>query len=280
MIDLSAARRQPPLTGLMVAFPTHRGVPPILDDAGLATFATNRRGCRPGAAPTQSTDSRRQENPELAGDLVWLGLGLLGVLLVGFAVTAWQPGGRRSRQLADVAGALGLDFAAAGDRQALNPFDGLRLFTRGEATAARNLLHGTTDRLEVVVVDQHAWDRTACAPAAVTEQTVICFGSDDLRLPDFTLEPRHPFERPTLVNRADRPGFDRLYSLRGTDPEALRRLFRDDVLDFCVAHPGLALEGHAGRLAVYRPDRAVAPDRLRAFLEEGFAVFSLLRSPA
>ena len=119
-------------------------------------------------------------------------------------------------------------------------------------------------------------------------QTVIWFRSPQLSLPGFIMSPEHVFNKIGSVfgyqdidfesNRiaAD---FSKTYLLRGGDEDAIRSLFKDNVLDFFATHSGKpVLEGQGDRLILYTPMQLIRPENIAVFLEEGLEVFRLFVS--
>ncbi len=117
-------------------------------------------------------------------------------------------------------------------------------------------------------------------------QTVILFQPSLLRLPSFTLRPKNLFHKIGRVfgyqdiNFDSHPAFSKQCLLRGTDEEAVRNIFTDELLAYYDECKDLSTEGDGDKLMFYRADDKVPPQDMRPFLEEGFGIFSLVKTQA
>jgi len=79
------------------------------------------------------------------------------------------------------------------------------------------------------------------------------------------------------VEVGSRPGLSGLYSLRGEDEWAVRRLFEAPALaSFFEAREGFCAEGDGDRLVLYRHGVSLPPERLRPFIDESLEAVRLL----
>ncbi len=115
-------------------------------------------------------------------------------------------------------------------------------------------------------------------------QTVISFQSPQLTLPEFSLRPEHMFHRigekmgMQDIDFESHPRFSKRYLLQGPDEEAIRRLFTAEVLEFFEAREGASVEASGDHFTFFRANNRVKPQRIRAFMEEGFDVYQILKS--
>jgi hypothetical protein len=190
-----------------------------------------------------------------------------------------------------VAAEMGYVFFPKGDGKTLQELGRFHLFSRGKDKAIRNLVHGTADSVEIKVFDyQHTFGGEDTYE--VPRQTVICFRSEELALPNFSLRPRTTFHKVTSALGLDeiaalfgfqdiviegRSWFSNYYLLQGDDEGSIRKLFHDRVLSFFEDHAGLCAEGAGGLLILYRVSQRVDPEHLRLFIEEGFKVLALFQ---
>jgi hypothetical protein len=89
------------------------------------------------------------------------------------------------------------------------------------------------------------------------QHTMAGFSSDQRTLPWFGLVPfwmKTPAGADTGHTFDTHPGFSSIYHLVGEDEEAIRRLFRPEVLSFLENHPGLRVHGSGSRLIVFRAE--------------------------
>jgi hypothetical protein len=105
-----------------------------------------------------------------------------------------------------------------------------------------------------------------------------------LSLPDFTLGPKGFWNKiGTLLGQQHiefqgRPNFSDNYLLRGSDPDAVRAIFNDRVLEYFEQNPGYNVEGYDDSLIIYQPAKRVSPTETASFLEDGLQILSLIHA--
>ena len=221
----------------------------------------------------------------ILGGLFILGAGKLGKLAE-----------QRTKKLKNFAEQMGMEFSVEDEWDIGESLPAFDMFWEADIT---NVLSGDSEQLgygeafEVTVLDC-----SYVRPASVLErplgfggenktivQTVICFHSSQLSLPDFSMRPEEwhhklrsklgyqdiDFElHPTAAE------FSKKYLLRGKDEQKIRVLFTDTVLTFFAAHPDKVwLEGSGDQLISYRWCQLIEPEDIPAFMKEGFEVFRL-----
>jgi hypothetical protein len=205
-------------------------------------------------------------------------------LVVGIVVAAMIHEKKRTEAVRHVADGLGLTFHPQGLPNLVSELATFQLFSQGRSKKTTNVIQGTTGDLEVTIVDyqyttghgknSHTW-----------KQTVVCFRSAELSLTPFTLRPQRLFDRLTAmlgwhdIDFEEYPVFSKKYHLRGPSEEAVRKLFRGDVLAWLEGQTPLCLEGNDTRLLVYRSSKRVKPEEMRGFMEEGFQIYALFKGP-
>ncbi len=80
------------------------------------------------------------------------------------------------------------------------------------------------------------------------------------------------------IDFASHPTFSKQYLLRGSDEMAVRNTFSDDLLAYFEQRKGLSAEGDGDRLVFYRISKRVPPKDISSFMEQGFALFSFLKT--
>ena len=137
--------------------------------------------------------------------------------------------------MAQIAAGLGFEFFPTGDSVYLARLAGLELFSRGRQKKLWNLLRGTSHSFEVNIFD-YSYVTGSGRRSRTWRQTIICLQSPALRLPDFMLSPKSFWNMigaifgHTEIEIEGHPVFSKMYVLRGSDPEAIRRTFTDNVL--------------------------------------------------
>lgn len=184
---------------------------------------------------------------------------------------------RRRTTLAQIAEQMGLAFTEEA-ADLLAALDGLPLFSRGGARRISNLVHGDTDEVALRVFD-YRYTTGSGKNAHTYRQTVVCFQSPELTLPQFELKPQsflHGISKLFGYQDIDfpsHPKFSRSFLLRGTDEPAVRKLFTAALLSFCESRPQIHIEGQGQRLVFYRAAKRVKPEQFRELMAEGFAVY-------
>ena len=202
-------------------------------------------------------------------------------LIVFFVYYSYRRENQRTADLQRVAEEMGFAFSR-GDNTLLSELGGVDLFSRGRSRRVFNLLRGTIRRQPVSVFDysyvtgsgkhRHTW-----------RHSVACFQLDGTSLPAFSLRPEGIFAKIggmfgyQDIDFTHNPTFSKQYLLRGQDESAIRALFRDDVLDFYAAQPGLSTEVNGNYLVFYRHASRVEPSTIRSFIEEGLRVLEFFQ---
>ena len=211
---------------------------------------------------------------------------IISLILVGLLILRAQKlSEQRLKKLKDFAEQMGMEFSAKGDSALLESLSAFDLFSQS-GVKITNVLHGDSEQLgygedfEVRILE-HIYS----SGESTISQTVICFRSPQLSLPDFSMRPEHFFHKigsvlgyqdidfeshPTAVE------FSKKYLLRGKDEQKIRALFTDTVLTFfSVDRDKVWLEGSGDQLISYRWCQLIEPEDIPAFMKEGFEVFRL-----
>ncbi len=112
---------------------------------------------------------------------------------------------------------------------------------------------------------------------------MLVFDSDKLQLPRFLLRPENLFDKIESafgykdINFDTAPVFSKKYLLRGENEAAVRNTFNGGILQYYEQHPGLSTEADGKKLIFYRTSKIVPPDKIQAFLQEGYDAFELFK---
>ena len=146
-----------------------------------------------------------------------------------------------------------------------------------------NVLTGKFNLIPVTVMD-YKYTTGGGKSSHTWYQTVLVIESDKLLLPRFVLRPENLFDKIGSVfgkkdiNFETAPVFSKRYLLRGDDEESIRSLFNEQVVEYYEQHLGVSTEGDGVKLIYYRTSKRVPPDKIQAFLQEGYDVFNLLKT--
>ena len=211
---------------------------------------------------------------------------LVGVL---FLRTMWKWQEQQLKKFKDFAEQMGMEFSAKGDRtlrESLATFD---LFSKGDAAppipSLINVLHGDSEQLGYgEEFEVRTLDFTYQSGKSTISQTVICFRSSQLSLPDFSMRPEYFFHKIgsklgyqdiDFESHLTAVEFSKKYLLRGKDEQKIRALFTDEVLAFFAGQDKICVEGFSSHLCFYRARKLIEPEDIPAFMKEGFEVFRL-----
>ena len=211
---------------------------------------------------------------------------ILGGLYFLHFLRAGKLAEQRSKKFKNLAEQMGMEFSVEDEWDigaSLSAFD---LFWEADIT---NVLSGDSEQLgygeefEVTVLECSYVVASGEDSTKTIVQTVICFHSPQLSLPDFSMrrEEWHHKLRSKLgyqdIDFESHPTaveFSKKYLLRGKDEQTIRALFTDAVLTFFAAHPDkVCVEGSDDQLIWYQPGKIIEPEDIPAFMKEGFEVF-------
>ncbi len=232
----------------------------------------------------------RNNESILGVDVFWaIPLVIIALILGGlFIYRQVKLSEQRSKKFKNLAEQMGMEFSVEDEWDigaSLSAFD---LFWEADIT---NVLSGDSEQLgygeefEVTVLECSYVVASGEDSTKTIVQTVICFHSPQLSLPDFSMrrEEWHHKLRSKLgyqdIDFESHPTaveFSKKYLLRGEDEQTIRALFTDPVLTFFAAHPDkVCVEGSDDQLIWYQPKKTVEPEDIPAFMKEGFEVFRL-----
>jgi carbonic anhydrase len=202
--------------------------------------------------------------------------GLLGV--VRYIMLRQQA--RRTQEMQSVAGQLGWQFAPAASFDSIPAVREFHLFSRGRHRHIRNLMSGRRGEHHVAVFD-YQYTVGSANSRRTHRQTVVHVHTPGMRIPRFELRPEQVFHRVgSMLGYQDidlkrHPEFSRNYLLRGPDEEAVRAVFKSDVVDLFERDAGISAEASGPDLFFWRNSRADGRE-LPALMDDALALVSRL----
>lgn len=192
---------------------------------------------------------------------------------------------KRREGLEQAANEMRWSFSPERDEATLASLSELNLFSQGHSKRVTNVMRGKTSHGSAAIFD-YTFTVGGGKNQHTESQTVLWLALPGGSLPRFALRPEQVWHK--LGSRLgyqdidfDRhPEFSKRYLLRGEDEPAVRKLFSDRTIMFFEGESGICVEGGGGTLIVYRSRKRVKPEEIRAFLETGARVASLLRPQA
>ncbi len=215
----------------------------------------------------------------------WFMIGIIAVVIaiaiVGVVISNIMERKRREA-LRALAADLSFEFFDYGQVDLLAALSPFALFGLGRSRSMRNLMRGAAGGIELDIFD-YRYVIGSGKNQQTVNNTVLSVQAEDLNLPSFSLRPETFWSKiGSMLGYQDigfdsHPKFSKLYRLKGSSEFAVREIFRPDVLDYFEQHPKLNVEGFRGRLIYFVPTR-LAVDKIRDFMNEGFAILSLFRN--
>ena len=148
-----------------------------------------------------------------------------------------------------------------------------------------NLMRGKSRSFEVAIFD-HQYVVSAGEHSQTHRQSIVCFESESLSLPDFTIGPKRFWNKigalfgKQSIEFDTHPIFAENYVVRGSEPDAIRDVFTDSVLEHFEQNPGWSAEGSGNRLLLYKANKRVPAAEIAVFLEDGLQFLSLMHAGA
>jgi hypothetical protein len=214
--------------------------------------------------------------------ILFIGGFFLVVGLFIFAVYKYEKA--RTEQFQAVSDELGLQFHPKGDPAFQSSISHHRLFNQGHSRRTKNMIFGQTEDIELAIFG-YRYTTGSGKHQQTHQQTVISIQSPHLALPEFELRPENFLHKIgkvfgfTDVNFDSHPLFSKRFLLRGSDVAAIRDLFTSELLEYFETQEGVSVEATKDGLIFYRASKRIKPTDVRAFMEEGFRVYGILRQP-
>jgi hypothetical protein len=208
-----------------------------------------------------------------------IGITVFATLFVVAIAAAVRAERRRCDEMAQAAAAMGLEFRGDESPAALAGST-VPLFHAGRGNRFRNVMRGAVEDLEFAVFD-FAYTTGSGKSTSTWRQTVAAF-RPARPLPVFQVRPEHVFHKIGQafgykdIDLPEHPAFSKRFLLRGADEEAIRTLFRPDVVACFEGAKGLCVESDGALLVVYRSSHRVKPAEVGAFVEEAFGVVNVI----
>lgn len=197
----------------------------------------------------------------------------VAVLIGGAGYWSTRRARHRAVEMREVAQRLGWAAEAHPPLTILPDPSRFELFTAGWRQQIRNYAAGERDGRGVAVFD-YRYVTGAGRSQATWRQTVVHVRADALALPAFVLRPEHVhhkvgalFGYQDIDLEADARFSDR-YLLRGSDEDAIRARFTDEVRAAYDRDPRLCTEGCGADLFVWRASRLVKPEDVPALIDD------------
>lgn len=229
----------------------------------------------------------------------YIGLGILGVIFIGFTV-AIISGRRHARAMKRLSETIGFSYMphVEDDGAFLQQFSRLPLFSRGKNQDVWNIMKGHAQDFEVTIMEfRYSYNSSSTqSTGEISTQTVVILQSDTLNLPLFSLTPHKiptglgkkvfsalmpTFTQfvPQDINFDSYPLFSKFYHLQGTrkNEDAVRKLFNRDVVRYYEIQKGLCTDGAGNTIMCYSLGEQLTPEDIVPFLDQSIEVCEMFK---
>lgn len=206
------------------------------------------------------------------------------LVVVGIAVSAFYEKKRREA-LEKVSAELGLEFYPQGISGLLESTRAFAQFREGRGHTVTNTIRGVTDDVELTIFD-FTYTTGSGKHSHTHRQTMICFASQRLSVPEFSVTPEHFFHKVAKlfgmkdINFAEDPAFSSAFILQGGHEGAVRQMFTGELRLWFAQRSGSSATGRGSQVFFFRAGQRVNPDKIAGLLEEGLQFFKLVAAPA
>jgi heme exporter protein D len=219
------------------------------------------------------------------GHFLWFAYGIILLFLAPLVILAIVMARKEKKRAADLkqtAESLGFEFVAKDNTEYLNGLKDLPMFARlGRRQKILNLMRGKSRSFEVTIFD-HQYVVSAGEHSQTHRQSIVCFESESLSLPDFTIGPKGFWNKigallgKQSIEFSTHPAFAEKYVVRGSDADAIRDVLTETVIEHFEQNPGWSAEGAGDRLLLYKANKRVPPAEIEVFLEDGLEFLSVI----
>lgn len=209
--------------------------------------------------------------PEIAPLCFFLGVIILMIIL--FVISRLQEK-KRKEELNRVSRKAGFSYSLKPPKDLLVTLEHFALLKKGHSRRAYNVLEGKWDGVKWVVFDYNYTEGSG-KNSRTYRQTVAYADVERVKLPRFYLAPETFFHKIGQVfglkdiDFERNPEFSKEYLLRGSDEEAVRKLFNPGVLHFFEKkNMDAYVQGEGSKCIYYKSNKRIAPHQFCAFLAE------------
>lgn len=189
---------------------------------------------------------------------------------------------KRKESLSNLASELQLEFSPEGNPQLQSDLAHLKLFGQGRGRKLTNLVHGSTDEVQIALFD-YRYTTGSGKNSHTHRQTVACLRSDLLaHIPQFLLRPEGMLDKIGSamgfqdIDFDSHPMFSKLFVLQSNNEEAIRHYFNSPILEYFESQKGISVQSEGGQLVFFRQGRRLKPEQYKDLLGEAYQVFGVL----
>ncbi len=219
--------------------------------------------------------------------MAWIPFTILGLALTGSVlalVVFYYLEANRTREFTSLAESLGLEFLG-NTNSFLRGLESLPLFQQGRGRTASNVLRGGTEEEQLYVFD-YCFTTGSGKHRKTHRQTVACFVSQQLTLPQFEIFPQrwyHWLGQKMLGQQDIRfdeyPEFCQRYVVRGSET-GIRSRFREPLIRHLESERDICVAGQGYHFIFFRRGKRVKPYALKEFMESAYKMYAFAKNEA
>ncbi|MBN2427077.1 MAG: hypothetical protein JXK94_01940 [Deltaproteobacteria bacterium] len=223
--------------------------------------------------------------------LIGIGLVFSGVSMVFFKAFPEK----RSNHLKDIAFQLGFSFREKGDGSITRDFNTLPFFHSCKNGLEENVMTKGMGEAFVAILDftralqEDDLPKESDEEQKITQtQTLICFKSNHLDLPQFLIQPDRYFDllyaryleeifNLQCIECQTFPVFSQYFKVYGKNDSKIRKIIQNSGINhLCEKEKDLCIEGNGNNLLVYRFQKQMAPQETELFFDLAHQVHNIL----
>lgn len=187
----------------------------------------------------------------------------------------------RREEMAAEADSMGLSFSPEGSTEVLGRFGAFKLFNQGRGRKMANLIQGDSGEVRISIFD-YQFTTGSGKNSHTHRQSIVAMESANLRCPDFTMRPESIFDKfGGMLGFQDidfetHPDFSKLFVLKGSSENAIRKFFRPELIEFFESKPGISVEAMPGAMFFYRARTQIKPTEIKDQLGQAYEVFGVM----
>lgn len=184
---------------------------------------------------------------------------------------------KRREAFAQSAEQMGLIFDPDGSQEFQAQLNKFQLFNTGRSRKMSNLIRGDSGDVKLSIFD-YQYTTGSGKNTHTTKLTVSAIESDRLACPSFSLRPENFFDRIggmlgfQDIDFESHPKFSKLFVLKGSDSEAVRRFFKPALIEYFETVPGIVVEASPGIMFFHR-SKLQKPDELKNLFAQAYEAY-------
>ena len=203
---------------------------------------------------------------------------LFFLVILGLIFFSFYFEKKRTQQLEQLMKLQGFSFQKEGDQNILN--EQFKLFSVGHSHRVYNLSTGTRSHFNLKIFD-YKYTVGGGKNSHTYNQTAIIVESKN-QLPDFSLSTESFFHKIgdlfgfKDIDFVDYPNFSKMYLLKGSNEDSIRKLFRPEVLQYLEQNKTNAtIEASGNKILYYESGKRTKPQEMTQFIEKAITTLNL-----